>query len=71
MVRFRVTVTTVLASLAMINAPAAFAAQVSTPAGSDVSYPQCGEALPSSSAFAIVAVNEGLPTIRTPAWPRK
>ncbi len=66
MVRFGVTVTAVLASLAMISAPAAFAGQVSTPAGSDVSYPQCGEALPSSSAFGIVAVNEGLPNDTNP-----
>ncbi len=32
----------------------------STPTGNDVSYPQCGSSLPSSPAFAIVGVNDGL-----------
>ncbi len=32
----------------------------STPTGLDVSYPQCGDSLPSSAAFAIVGLNGGL-----------
>jgi hypothetical protein len=52
------------ATLAMAGAlltaygPAAYAGQLT---GNDVSYPQCGQALPSGQAFGIVAVNEGLP----------
>lgn len=32
----------------------------STPIGNDVSYPQCGSALPAGPAFGIVGVNDGL-----------
>jgi len=32
----------------------------STPTGNDVSYPQCGTSLPTSPAFGIVGVNDGL-----------
>jgi hypothetical protein len=46
-----------------VRGPAAWASQVT---GFDVSYPQCGEALPSGQAFGIVAVNEGLPNNTNP-----
>jgi hypothetical protein len=56
------TVVAVLAALVLGGASAAVAtAQTSgTPTGNDVSYPQCGVALPSGQAFGIVAVNEGV-----------
>ena len=34
--------------------------QASSPAGIDVSYPQCSDSLPSTAAFAVVGVNGGL-----------
>jgi hypothetical protein len=37
-----------------------------TPVGYDVSYPQCGTALPSARAFAVVGVNGGLSTKANP-----
>src|SRR5260370_14908884 len=49
---------TVLAALVMV--PAAAASAASTPTGNDVSYPQCGQALPPGQAFGIVAVNAGV-----------
>src|SRR5260370_4678895 len=49
---------TVLAALVMV--PAAAAPAASTPTGNDVSYPQCGQVLPSGQAFGIVAVNAGV-----------
>jgi len=67
--RFATRVWAVLASLAIISAPAAPAyagAQGSTPTGNDVSYPQCAETLPSSQAFGIVAVNDGLANTTNP-----
>src|SRR5260370_17718776 len=48
----------VFATLVMV--PAAAASAASAPTGNDVSYPQCGQALPSGQAFGIVAVNEGV-----------
>jgi len=42
------------------------AARAGTLTGNDVSYPQCGQALPSGQAFGIVAVNEGLPNNTNP-----
>lgn len=51
------------AILVMAWAPTAHAGQVT---GNDVSYPQCGQALPSGQAFDIVAVNEGLPNNTNP-----
>ena len=38
----------------------------STPTGYDVSYPQCNHSLPSSGAFGIVGVNDGLPWSANP-----
>jgi hypothetical protein len=60
--RFGATVTVVLASLAIVSASAAaaYAGPPRMPTGNDVSYPQCGAALPSGQAFGIVAVNDGL-----------
>lgn len=66
--KVRTIVTAVLASVTIVSVPAtaAYARQASTPAGRDVSYPQCGKALPSGQAFGIVAVNEGLPNNTNP-----
>jgi hypothetical protein len=50
-------------ALATAWGPAARAGQLT---GNDVSYPQCGQALPSGQAFGIVAVNEGLPNNTNP-----
>jgi len=67
--RFGTKVTAVLASLAVVTASAgvAYAAQQgSMPTGRDVSYPQCGQTLPSGQAFGIVAVNDGLANTTNP-----
>jgi hypothetical protein len=67
--RFGLTVTAALASLVIVNvsAAAAYAAQnSSTPAGNDVSYPQCGKTLPSGQAFGLVGVNDGLANTTNP-----
>ncbi len=40
----------------------------SVPTGVDVSYPQCGSALPSGEAFAIVGVNDGLANDLNPCF---
>ena len=67
--RFGMAVMAAFASLAMVNASAAaaYAAQKSsTPAGNDVSYPQCGKKLPSGQAFGIVGVNDGLANTTNP-----
>jgi hypothetical protein len=37
-----------------------------TPTGNDISYPQCGRTFPSSPAFGIVGVNDGLPNDQNP-----
>jgi hypothetical protein len=37
-----------------------------TPTGNDISYPQCGGAFPSGSAFGIVGVNDGLANTLNP-----
>jgi hypothetical protein len=53
--------------IVIASAPAAYAAQKSsTPAGNDVSYPQCGKKLPSRQAFGIVGVNDGLANTTNP-----
>lgn len=59
----------VLASLAVVAAPAAAAyagQQGSVPTGNDVSYPQCNGALPSGQAFGIVDVNAGVANTTNP-----
>src|ERR1700677_5413061 len=62
--RSGMTAAVVLAASMMVPAAAAYAA--STPTGNDVSYPQCGQALPSGQAFGIVAVNEGVANTTNP-----
>jgi S-layer homology domain len=39
-----------------------------TPLGVDVSYPQCGKALPTDRAFGIIGVNKGLPRVFNPCF---
>lgn len=41
-------------------APKVPSGRTSTPVGNDVSWPQCGKALPTGQAFGIVGVNDGL-----------
>jgi hypothetical protein len=67
--RFGTRMTAVLASVAIVAASAAAAyagPPGSTPTGNDVSYPQCGQTLPSGQAFGIVAVNDGLANTTNP-----
>ena len=40
----------------------------STPTGNDISYPQCGSSFPSSPAFGIVGVNDGLANNLNPCF---
>jgi len=59
----------VLTAMAIVTASVARAnatQQSATPAGNDVSYPQCGTTLPSGQAFGIVAVNDGLANTTNP-----
>jgi hypothetical protein len=56
----------VFASLAIASTFAPAARASSAPAGNDISYPQCGATLPSSQAFGIVAVNDGLANTSNP-----
>jgi hypothetical protein len=69
-----------IGSMMVVTATAstAFAASPSSsPTGNDVSYPQCGKTLPSSQAFGIVGVNDGLANNTNPclateiAWAQK
>ena len=62
--RSGMTAAVVLAASMLVPAAAAYAA--STPTGNDVSYPQCGQALPSGQAFGIVAVNAGVANTTNP-----
>jgi hypothetical protein len=62
--------TIVVAALAipLLSAQGAFAAspKTSAPLGSDISWPQCGQKLPTAQAFAIVGVNDGLANTTNP-----
>jgi hypothetical protein len=49
-----------------LPATGASAAPSSTPAGYDVSHPQCGAELPANQAFGVVGVNGGLATTANP-----
>ena len=67
--KFRTALIALGASLAIvcISATSSHAAQPGiSPAGSDVSFPQCGKALPSGQAFGIVGVNDGLANNTSP-----
>ena len=55
-----------LALLAAVLVVPGTASAAVTKVGYDVSYPQCGTALPSARAFAIVGVNGGLSTRANP-----
>jgi hypothetical protein len=61
-------VTTTMASTAWAAKPGGGGGSSSPPSGVDVSYPQCGSALPSSPAFAIVGVNGGLANNLNPCF---
>jgi hypothetical protein len=51
-----------------LGGQAADARTAATPVGNDVSYPQCGKALPSGQAFGIVGVNDGLANTTNPCF---
>ncbi len=64
---FRSIVITALALLTvLLGMPTTASAAAPTRIGYDVSYPQCGESLPSARAFAIIGVNGGLSTKSNP-----
>jgi hypothetical protein len=56
----------VLAALAGILGLTGSASAAVTAVGYDVSYPQCGKALPYAQAFGVVGVNDGLPGTTNP-----
>ncbi|HEV7210459.1 MAG TPA: hypothetical protein VGN47_01955 [Blastococcus sp.] len=65
--RLRSVVVVVLAvAAAVLAVPGAASATTTTTLGFDVSYPQCGTALPRGQAFGIVGVNGGLSTKTNP-----
>ncbi len=55
-----------LAALVAVVAVPGTASAAATGVGYDVSHPQCGDALPSGRAFAVVGVNGGLSTRANP-----
>jgi hypothetical protein len=55
-----VTASLIAFGVGLVLAPAAEAKAAKAPVGYDVSYPQCGRTLPSSAAFGIVGVNNGV-----------
>lgn len=59
-----------LAALLLVGAGsvAALAAPIDTTSGYDVSWPQCGQTLPTDGAFNIVGVNNGLPFSQNPCF---
>jgi hypothetical protein len=63
--RFRFVVAAAAAVLLMLVALPAQAATTAGP-GNDVSWPQCGKALPKGQTFAIVGVNNGLANTTNP-----
>lgn len=62
----RRTVVVVLAAMAAVLGISGSASAAVTTIGYDVSYPQCGQALPYAQAFGVVGVNSGLPTTTNP-----
>lgn len=62
--RIRGTTLSMAAGLLLLLLPTAASARTSstssTSSGYDVSYPQCGSALPASAGFGIVGVNDGI-----------
>jgi hypothetical protein len=61
-----VAITALALLAAVVGMPATASAAAPTKVGYDVSYPQCGQTLPSARAFAIVGVNGGLSTRANP-----
>ncbi len=65
--RLALTVTAVLGLvLAGVGPASAAPARSADPVGVDVSWPQCGQALPKQLAFAVVGVNNGLANTTNP-----
>jgi hypothetical protein len=66
------TVAVALATLTTsVVAPAAWADTAPSGQGHDVSYPQCGSALPVDSAFGIIGINKGRPFSTNPCLSRQ
>lgn len=64
--RFRLLCSVVTAAVLILVAVPAEAATSGTGTGNDVSWPQCGKALPKGQTFAIVGVNNGLANTTNP-----
>jgi hypothetical protein len=58
----------VCVAVVAVGGHAAEARTAATPVGNDISYPQCGKALPSGQAFGIVGVNNGLANTTNPCF---
>lgn len=61
-----VSLVSVVAFTAPADAVKPQAHQKATGLGNDVSYPQCGKALPTSQTFGIVGINDGIATTTNP-----